>query len=269
MSTLFWWPRIGAGAGAAAIPTAPTLAVSDNADGTGGVATISGGDAGSTHTVYSQTVDGELGTSTWTSRGSVTGNGTVAVTPTADRYYWWYAKAVLSGSQSISNLVYQPITSGAFSVHYQCLLAAQARIQGLSLSGIASASIRVQKVPVASADLWGATKTYAFPGIILSPLGTERMNPMAGTNVRDDVGYPVVVSIFDADNQSVTANHNKYLLWRQKIARAFRNQRLPGVSEIIYATVETGPILDPAQWMQNRFHSAMTLRFTSREIRGI
>lgn len=267
---IFNWPRRGAGSSTATAPTAPTLAIADNGDGTGGVATISGGDSGSTHTVYYQRVDGELGTSNWTSAGSRSGNGTVAVAPTADRYYWWYAKATSSGGAAVSNLVYQNITSGTESVHYRCLLAAQSRIQGLTLSGIANGSILVQKVPMALDALWGASpKTYQFPGIILSPLGSEKFSHEEGSNYRDTVGYPVVVAIFDADNRSLTANHAKYLLWRQKIERAFRNQRLPGVTEIERAFIEPGPILDLGHWFANRFHSALTIRFKSYEVRGI
>lgn len=271
--SLHWWSRFGAGSSSSTAPTAPTLAIADNGDGTGGVATISGGDSGSTHTVYSQLVDGELGTAaSWTARGSRTGNGTITLSPapTADKYYWWHAKATSSGGTAVSNLVYQNITSGALAVHYQCLVATQARIQGLSLSGIANGSILVQKVPVAPSDLWGASpKTYQFPGILITPLGSERMAADEGTNVRDDVGYPVVVSILDADNRHATANHARNLLWRQKIARAFRNQRLPGVSEIIRAVIEPGPVIDIAKWGENYFHSALTIRFTSREVRGI
>lgn len=243
-----------------------TLAIADTGDGTGGTATITGA-ASETITVYSQTVDGELGTATWTSRGTRSGNGTVAVAPTADRYYWWYASGSSSG---ISNLVYQNITSGTESVHYRCLLAAQSRIQGITLSGIANGSILVQKVPMALDALWGASpKTYQFPGIILSPLGSEKISHEEGSNYRDTVGYPVVVAIFDADNRSLTANHAKYLLWRQKIERAFRNQRLPGVTEIERAFIEPGPILDLGHWFANRFHSALTIRFKSYEVRGI
>lgn len=77
-----------------------TLSVSDNADGTGGVATISGSQGG-TVTVYSLS---QFGT-TWTSRGTRTGDGTVTLA-LADGWYWWYAEE----SSIKSNLVFEPFT---------------------------------------------------------------------------------------------------------------------------------------------------------------
>ena len=56
-------------------PTAANLNIVDNADGTGAVATISGGDAGATYTVYTT----RSGTRDWTSSGSRVGNGNVSL----------------------------------------------------------------------------------------------------------------------------------------------------------------------------------------------
>ena len=256
----------GGGGGGGTPPTAPTLAVSDNADGTGGVATISGGDAGSTHTVQSQTVDGELGTATWTTRGSRAGNGTVNVAP-GNGYYWWRVVASNANGTSLSNLVYQPLTSGVQALYERILVAVQARIQTLSLTGIASGSILLRKVPW-DRDI-GTAKTYAYPVVQVSPHGQETMVPTAGTNQKDDVGYAVLVSMMDIDNQRQTYQREQRLRWREAIARTFRHARLPGISEVFDCVVEPNVVVHAPNWLdQNLWTSFLVLRFVARESRG-
>ena len=187
-----------------------TLAVSDNADDTGGLATITGADPLETVTVYSQTVDGELGTATWTSRGTRVGNGTIALTP-ARTYYWWKAEGTVT--LTTSNLVYQNLTSGTAAVWYRCLTGTQTRIQGLSLSGIVNASVVIRKVTI---DRYLEPTGVVLPAIVIAPLNAERMNPLEGVNVRDDVGYPVGVTMFDNDAQALSTNLDRLLLWREK-----------------------------------------------------
>ena len=252
--------------GSGTAPTAPTLAVSDNADGTGGVATITLGDAGSTHTVQSQTVDGELGTTTWTTRGSRTGNGTVNVAP-GNGYYWWRVVASNADGESVSNLVYQPMTSGTLALYDRILTAVQARIQSLALNGVANASVIVRKVP------WdrdaGAGKTYAFPIVQVSPHGQEQMVPTAGTNLKDDVGYAVLISVMDLDNQHQTNLRERRLRWREAIARTFRHARLPGITEVFDCVVEPNAVVHAPNWLDhNLWTSFLVLRFVARETRG-
>ena len=239
----------------------PTLSAADNADGTGGVATISNGDAPSTHEVFVQSVNGELGTATWISKGSRLGNGTVNIAA-ASGYYWIKLEAS-NGSESVTgNLVYANFTSGDEAVLYQCLAAARSRVQGLSLPGIANGSVIVRKVP--------DDKNIMKPCVVIAPLGRENLDATDGTNNRDDVGYAVLLAFLDGDNQNQTSNHNRNLLWREKVRQAFHNQRLPGVDSIINTVVEPLSVTDAAAWFErNTFVSTMILRFISREPRGI
>jgi hypothetical protein len=154
------------------------------------------------------------------------------------------------------------------SVNERCVLAVQARIRGLRLSDLNAASVVVQKVPWAR-DFLGANPKYALPGVIIAPWGEEQMNPSEGTNLKDDVGYPVLVSIIAADRQRLVADFGKYLSWRERIARAFRNQPLPGVDEVISCSIDPGPILQPEAFLRGVYHSSMTLRFISREPRAM
>ena len=240
--------------------TAPTLAVADLANGTGGTATLSGGNSGATNTVYVQAIDGELGTATWTSKGSRTGNGTVSISATAG-FYWVKCVSVLSSETVVSNLVYQNFTTGTAAVLEQCLLAVQSRIQGLSLSGIANGSVIVQKVP--------SDRNVTRPGVLIGPVGAEAVSLPAGSNLRDDIGYPVYVGLVAADDQDQSVNRARNLLWREKIRRAFHAQRLPGVALVFTCGVETRDIVAPDWFASMRFVSAMVVRCFAREPRGI
>jgi hypothetical protein len=239
----------------------PTLAVNDNADGTGGVATISAGDVDSMHDVFVQAVDGELGTSAWTNAGSRVGNGNVNIA-VAPGFYWVKVEAA-NGSESVtSNLVYTHFTDGEQAVLYRCLVAVQARIQGMALAGIANERIVIRKVP--------DDRNVAKPAVVIAPLRQESLDPAEGTNNRDDVGYPVIVAALDADNQNPSSNHDRNLLWRERLRQAFHHQRLPGVDEIINGTVEPLPIVDTPAWFdRNTYMTAMIVRLTSRERRGL
>lgn len=241
-------------------PDVPVLSIADNADETA-TATVSGSSSGATNIVQTQHVASELGGGTWTTQGGRIGDGDVIISVTPG-YYWARVVSTLNGMSASSNPVYFRVTDGSGAVLKQCLDAVQARIQGLMLDGLDAANIVVGKAP---SDL-----NLTLPAIQITPTGREAIDAAEGTNRRDDVGYPVLVTIFAADNQDQTANLNQYLTWRQQIARAFRNQRLPGVSEIVTATVEPDPVVDSAAWFErNLFVSSLLIRFLSREPRGM
>jgi hypothetical protein len=164
----------------------------------------------------------------------------------------------------IVTLGFGPVWS---SVYGRVLLATQQSIQSLGLDGIDSASVVVQKLPV-DRHL-GMTGGVALPAILITPQG-ETIDPASGTNLMDDVTYAVRVTLVDRDNQEPTlvANVDRYLVWRQRIARTFRNQPLAAVPEIYTTTLEPGEVVDAAAWESNLFASVLTLRFVSREPRG-
>ncbi len=255
-------------------PASPTLAVADNGDGSGATATISGAGGDVTLTIYVLPFDGlEVEGATWRSCGSRASNGTLNLTLSTGHYFG-YALAVDSGGGAASNVVYFSVTSGGESVLFQCLQSAQARIQAILLPGLTSGNVIVRKLPL---DRYvGSGQPTTFPAILLTPV-VERMPPLSGTVNFDDVTYGVLCTIVDRDNQEPTlaANLPRYTLWREKIARAFRNQRLAGVvladgsNPIINAEVDPGEQLIPAAWSANLYASALLLRFVSREPRGI
>lgn len=249
----------------------PVLTIADDADGSGGTATVAGSTGGTTNTLYSQTINGELGSATWTSRGSRTGDGTISVSissPTT--YYWWKLVSTDGSDTDVSNLVYQPLTDGTEAVHYRFMLAIQARLQGLTFAAqsgggsIASADIVVRKVAI---DQEGHIPDK--PCILIAPGAREKINHAGGTNIRDEVSYPVGIVILAADNRALTTNLAAHLKWREQIVRALENFRPTSVPEINRSTVDPEAIFPLPQWMKNLVASAVVCQGEAWQSRGL
>lgn len=255
--TLGLGPTTGGGGSA---PATPVLTVTDNGNGTGGVATVTGSTAGTTNTVYSQ----PNGSTTWTSRGNRTGDGTISMSITTTGRYFFVVLSVNANGTVASNVVDLYITDTTTSVHYRCLVAVQEAIQGLDLTGIADAQIYRMNLPTDR----NTQATITLPCVIVSQPGQEL--ELEGTNLRDDIGYPVLITFVDKNNQNTTANQARDLLWRQRVYRLFRHQRtITSVTEIERCEVEPGPIIDPGLFQQqNLWIGSLVVRCISREVRG-
>ncbi|HEX3725834.1 MAG TPA: hypothetical protein VHV08_06310 [Pirellulales bacterium] len=253
--------------GAVSPAVAPQLAVSDHGDNTGATATISAAALASTNIINVQSFRGDVGTGPWQMAGTVIGNGTTSLALAAGHYFA-YAASSVDQNTAVSSVVYFVVSDGLEALHSRCLTAVQARIGSLALPGLPSENIVVHKLPLERR--LGPTSTSALPAVIISPRRTA-MPPAGGTNNLDDVDYDVLVAILDRDNREPTlaANLDRHLLWRQQIARAFRNQRLSGVAEVINAAVEPAEGLLEEAWKRELMVSALLLRFTSRETRGM
>ena len=251
----------------------PVLSVSDNGDGSGATASIAGSDSSAEVTVSVGRFGGQLGSMAWNTAGSRVGNGGLSLSIPPGQYFGYASALDVDGTSSVSPVIYFVATDGAEAIAYQCLTAAQARIQLLGLPNLEYGNVIVRKLPI---DRYlGAGQPTGLPAIRLTP-ATEQMPPLEGVNAKDDVTYGVLCTIVDAYNQepTLTANLPQFTLWRQSIARAFRSQRLPGVTSptggnpIINAIVEPADQLIPAAWSANLYASALLLRFVSREPRG-
>lgn len=243
----------------------PVLAVADNEDATGVVATITGSDVASTNTLYRSSVSGELEAGTWTSSGSCTGDDTIAVAITTLGYYFWYVQSVSGGESTISNLVYQAITDGEQAVLTRCIAAVVSRLQLLTLSGIATDRI------VAVADISNPGTTPNYPCVLVAREPTPHQY-LGGTNIRDDIGYPIQVLFCESDDLGGQSDTARWDLWRQQAERAFRFVRLPGVAESQLASeIEPLKILDPQfrPPIYNKVVSGFTIRVMTREVRGL
>jgi hypothetical protein len=244
----------------------PVLAVVDHGNDTGATATIGLSESGAINTVFVQRFSGETTSFAWQSVGTRTGNGSVELALPVGHYFAYVA----SSSETItmvSTVVYFVVTDGAMALHARCLDAVQARIRTLALADLENDHVIVQKFPL-ERNVTGPGGV-GLPAIVVSPRRAA-MPPTVGTNHFDDVHYDVQVSIFDRDNQEPTleANLDRQLLWREQIARAFRNQRLVGVPEVINAEVDPTDELSQDGWKHQLMISTLLVRFTSRETRG-
>lgn len=253
---------LGFGTAGASPPPAPSIAVVDNEDGTTTV-TVSGSHASSSNSIQTQPVDGDLGSGTWTEQDTRVGDGGVTFA-LPNGLYHVICVSTLAGCPALSAIAYHRQTDGTDSVHQQCLDAIRARIQLLSLSGIANSSVVVRKFAIDQ-------NLPSLPCCLIAQHG-KAISPRDGTNAKDDYQDLAIVGFIAADNQSLTAGDSgaTYLKWEQDFARAFNNQRLPGVSGVYSVRVQPTNPPNPDVWKQsNLYVSAFLLRCLSREPRGL
>jgi hypothetical protein len=252
--------------------TTPTLAIADNAAvPTGCVATITGSDPASTNTVSWQAVTQALtqAPSGWTAGGSRTGDGTLNISLPAG-IYCFKCDSVLSAQSAVSNLIFlQGLTDGLAAVHERCLLAVEAGLRVLITAGSIPLISSVARVyDQVEMNLQGMD----LPGIAVCtqlPAGTAAEQFLAGTNLRDDVGYPVYVIFVDRASGEYVTPRPSYLKAREKIGRYFRQQHLASsVAEVYIVRQETGPILKYDRSDYQLVGSVIVLRCVSREQRG-
>jgi len=237
----------------------PSLVIVDNADGGGGEASVASGDGSAVNTLYRLAVDGEFGAGTWVSTGSRTGNGLITISLSGTGHFWWYVESVLSGESTISNLVYQKISSSEDAVLTQCIDAIAARLILLDIDDIGS---KVYSRPLVN------DPNIQWPCALVIREPTPHQY-RGGTNTRDDIGYPIQVLFKVRDGLKPNSPIGRYDLWRQSAERAFRFQRLPGVDECMTCEIEPLKILDPAaSSLYDDVVSGFTVRAVTREVRG-
>lgn len=248
------------------MPSTPTITVTDNEDGTAAVV-VSGSDVGTTNTVYYAPVNYDLNDgSTWTSGGSRSGDGSVAVTPVYVRnrggVYLWRVESS-DGAIAHSNIIKNRVSGSSLSVYERILQAVHADIAGAILDGINSRDVVLQTSP----------DKISRRMIIVAPTEPERMLAGAkqGTNIRDDIDYPVTVAHIDPANRSQTQeNRDRWLSWRQDVSRLFRRQHLTGVPEVRDCMVNYRNAVDTNAWFKaNLCVGALVLNFTAREVRTL
>lgn len=161
----------------------------------------------------------------------------------------------------------------ATSVWQRLLHAVQARIESLALDGIPSEHIMIGQIEPHNVCL-----VPGIPGVLIRPLGAEEVSATGGTVYRDEVRYPVVVAFIDnvlgpdSDCQEFVRATDRRLAWRERVRRAFHNQRIVTQNDrdcIVTTDVRPGPVLDELRWKQrNMWFSTLTILPTSWETRG-
>lgn len=237
---------------------AVTLSVVDNGDDTGATATIAG--ATGNVTVYAAPWAGGLSNAAFTSAGTRSGNGTVALALAAG--YWWIYAATDNYVTSVTGVL---VTTGSDALWYRLLVAVQERIQSLTLTGIDNANVIVQKFPFNKKSN-AAQAEQMKVGIFVSPV---RETLTFKTNRTDDYGYGIQVTYFAAANRDLTLNLERTLRWRDTLWKAHIFQTLPGFITEFQCQPEPGPVYDAGAFSEQMDAGSLVLRFFSREARGI
>lgn len=248
------------------MPTAPTITVTDNEDGTATV-TVSGSDVGTTNTAFYAPVNYDpYDGSNWTTADNITGDGDIDVTPTYVRnrggVYLWRVESS-DGTVAHSNIVQNRVSGSSQTTYERILEAVHAQIAGAGLEGILTNEVKLQTVP----------DKIDRRLILVAPTDPERMltGGRQRSNARDDTVYPVTVVYADAANRKQTADkRDQWMRWRQDIARLFRSQHLTGVDEVYDCTITYRDSFDASAWFkENLCVGAMVLNFTAREVRTL
>lgn len=242
------------------------LALTDNGNGTGLVATVSGSAGGSTNQLFAaRHYDGVL-SAAWSSLGTRTGDGTIAGSITTMGDYWLYLVSTLGAAVTITPVRAFRVTNGPNdSVFLRILEGVVSRLQSLSLAGISSAEIKYQKIP------W--KRGSASPGIFVSP---TKESYDAKYNQANEIGYGVQVTTVMTGNNDLTANLDVQLAWRQAQRKGFEvtpyangGTILMGVPECYEILHEPGPVIDYGSFVNQLDVNAFVLRVFCEEPRGI
>ena len=231
------------------------LSVTDNGDGTGGVATISGSAGGSANIVYYSLFTGDMGSIAWTSGGSRTADGTVALALAKGNYLFQ-----LTSDGAIGPGGHQSFTDSADAIHKRVLDAVKTRIASTGV--LASAKILVKWWPRATDPDFAN-----LPLIFVAPLGSERF--VGQLNTTDDVIYPALVAYIAVQNQDSVANLNTVTMFREKVSKALIKQRLAGIQEVWDCDIDADTFFDADKFLKNFMVSQMAFGFKARRTRGI
>ena len=235
------------------MPTAPTITVTDLANG-GGVSVDVVGDAGATHQVYRQ----RWGSSEWTAFGAPqVGSGTVTGTITPG-YYWWYVLASESGSDAISALTQQVVTRDSDAIDMRLLDGVFATIQAAYDANALPAVKAVKKFE----DPFKSPR-MTTPGIAV--YGQQTGSEIGGGNNRDDFQHVVLIALMYPNGKD-----RDLALAAERVRKLFHRQRLAGVStEAFDCVVSPGPPLAEENTILDFAWVHWQLTYTYRERRGI
>lgn len=237
------------------MPNAPTIDVTDLANG-GGVSVAVTGDAGASHQVSRQ----RFGDSDWAEFGlPVVGNG-VVTGALAPGYFWWHAKASEGGSDAISPVVSQAITRDEDSIDMRILDAVVAVVQSAAAANSIPevVSARVKKF----SDNYNPNK-MTVPGIAVynAQTGAE----VGGGNLRDDFAHIVLIAI-----QFPNGKERELSLAAERVRRLFHRLRLASVAPATFdCVVSPGPPLAEENTILDFAWVHWQLTYTTREPRGI
>lgn len=244
------------------------LSILDSADATGATAMVTGSDAGSSNTVYAAPLFQMLPFPVpWTAYGPRTGDGTVSL-PVYPGYWFAYVSGTVSSvAVQTPPLVFQA-TTASDSLYRRILLGAQAKIQAIcplvSLTGPPGniEASNVFEMPAINEAV------LTWPCVVITPPLGQGEQVKTVVNLRDDIGYPFVVSILDRCSSNEAGDKEKtFYRWREQLSRLLRYQRLPGIAEVYTVALEPKAMVAWQPPEYEFFLSSLGFRAWSRETR--
>lgn len=206
---------VGVLSGTDTAPTSPTIAVA-NGGTSNAVATITGADAATTNTVYSQPWSG----GTWNDCGSVTANGTVAF-GIASGAYWFKALSSAGAASNASNVVFQTITGTSDPLQYQILEAVRDQVNASGLTGGNGSALAASIAWPPEWGTWTAGQVFVMPD-------SESVDPqMTGL---DNAVLGVNVVLCEASN--ATTDLPRQMSLRESIRKLFVGKRLSSLPDV-------------------------------------
>lgn len=166
-------------------------------------------------------------------------------------------------------------------VWLRCQDAVTAALVAMAVAGdlpeIAAASIIDAEQPDVS-RLFGSTgkcATLSYPGAIVWPFQQESSDIAAGSNLLDEIVYPVAISFVDKGSGSTGAEgmivnraaRRRHMLWREKVSRKFRHY-LADIREVRDVYIRYQLFALPSAYKNDDlFHGAIVVDFISQETR--
>lgn len=227
--------RVGTLEGGGSAPSVPTLTIVDNGDDTGAVATIAGADSGTTNTVYVAA----YGSSVWSSAGSRTGNGTVALDLDAGVYAGYVVSS--NGQRVVSSIVVFSVTTGAETDIDKILTAMKAMIDGENYHD-ANGDLVETRTPITEYPIKWINQDAA--GIVILPEGDPATPNTTGSN---SVTYNITVAISESLGTGTEATFASHAEMRQAIRRLFLGKRLITFTDAVVSSATASEFFNQDQ----------------------
>jgi hypothetical protein len=152
------------------------------------------------------------------------------------------------------------------SIYLAILNAVRDRIRALNLAEIPESQVVVVKVFVPEV----IEALPGLPAVVICPPARGEINDAGGTNERDDIGYPVQVTLLAEDGQENDegVRFDRNVAWQQQIRQALTHCPLPEAGCVFTSRLESQHVIDPFPWKRrNLWSGSLVFRFISREER--
>jgi hypothetical protein len=224
-------------------------------------ATVSGSAAGAV-TVYAARVDEGTGLGAFASAGSRTGDGNVTLS-LSNGYHFFVA---IEGA-TLSPIVREQVHDGSLAVATRCRTVIRDTL--LLMTGVYGCG----PGRVADGQWDDSTEDVDRTNLPDGPctvLTTARQRPAVDYygNVMDGVECPTLLYLVDAQDPKDPRNLPDYEAWAQAVTRAFHHQRLAGVPEVRYVTVEPQAVAESGGATPS-MRTPLVVRAFTRQTRGL